>query len=99
MVPKQEQEVMKMQSDMEKAVSSIDDKYAKLSQDFISLTSTEKAVFLNALKEKGISYEQASANEIAFDNRPTWKKRRPTKAIWRNGTPTLPRERHPGSSG
>ena len=64
---KQEQEVMKMQSDMEKAVASIDDKYAKLSQDFISLTSTEKAVFLNALKEKGIAYEQASANEIAFE--------------------------------
>ena len=71
---KQEQEVMKMQSDMEKAVSSIDDKYAKLSQDFISLTSTEKAVFLNALKEKGISYEQASANEIAFDKQANLEK-------------------------
>ncbi len=71
---KQEQEVMKMQSDMEKAVASIDDKYAKLSQDFISLTSTEKAVFLNALKEKGISYEQASANEIAFDKQANLEK-------------------------
>ena len=50
---KQEQEVMKMQSDMEKAVASIDDKYAKLSQDFISLTASEKAVFLNALEGKG----------------------------------------------
>lgn len=71
---KQEQEVMKMQSDMEKAVASIDDKYAKLSQDFISLTSTEKAVFLNALKEKGIAYEQASANEIAFDKQANLEK-------------------------
>lgn len=71
---KQEQEVMKMQSDMEKAVASIDDKYAKLSQDFISLTSTEKAVFLNALKEKGIAYEQASANEIAFEKQANLEK-------------------------
>lgn len=71
---KQEQEVMKMQSDMEKAVASIDDKYAKLSQDFISITSTEKAVFLNALKEKGIAYEQASANEIAFDKQANLEK-------------------------
>lgn len=71
---KQEQEVMKMQSDMEKAVASIDDKYAKLSQDFISLTSTEKAVFLNALKEKGIAYEQTSANEIAFDKQANLEK-------------------------
>lgn len=71
---KQEQEVMKMQSDMEKAVASIDDKYAKLSQDFISLTSAEKAVFLNALKEKGIAYEQASANEIAFDKQANLEK-------------------------
>ena len=39
---KQEQEVMKMQSDMEKAVASIDDKYAKLSQDFISLTQRKR---------------------------------------------------------
>lgn len=71
---KQEQEVMKMQSDMEKAVASIDDKYAKLSQDFISLTASEKAVFLNALKEKGIAYEQASANEIAFDKQANLEK-------------------------
>lgn len=71
---KQEQEVMKMQSDMEKAVASIDDKYAKLSQDFISLTSTEKSVFLNALKEKGIAYEQASANEIAFEKQANLEK-------------------------
>lgn len=71
---KQEQEVMKMQSDMEKAVASIDDKYAKLSQDFISLTSAEKAVFLNALKEKGIAYEQTSANEIAFDKQANLEK-------------------------
>jgi tape measure domain-containing protein len=71
---KQEQEVMKMQSDMEKAVASIDDKYAKLSQDFISLTSTEKAIFLNALKEKGIAYEQASANEIAFEKQANLEK-------------------------
>lgn len=70
----QEQEVMKMQSDMEKAVASIDDKYAKLSQDFISITSTEKAVFLNALKEKGIAYEQASANEIAFEKQANLEK-------------------------
>ena len=70
----QEQEVMKMQSDMEKAVASIDDKYAKLSQDFISLTASEKAVFLNALKEKGIAYEQASANEIAFDKQANLEK-------------------------
>ena len=41
-----------MQSDMEKAMASIEDKYAKISQDFISLTNAEKAVFLNALKEK-----------------------------------------------
>ena len=71
---KQEQEVMKMQSDMEKAVASIDDKYAKLSQDFISLTASEKVVFLNALKEKGIAYEQASANEIAFDKQANLEK-------------------------
>ena len=71
---KQEQEVMKMQSDMEKAMASIDDKYAKLSQDFISLTASEKAVFLNALKEKGIAYEQASANEIAFDKQANLEK-------------------------
>ena len=71
---KQEQEVMKMQSDMEKAVASIDDKYAKLSQDFISLTSAEKAVFLNALKEKSIAYEQTSANEIAFDKQANLEK-------------------------
>ncbi|WP_279127563.1 tape measure protein [Acidaminococcus fermentans] len=71
---KQEQEVMKMQSDMEKMVASIDDKYAKLSQDFISLTASEKAVFLNALKEKGIAYEQASANEIAFDKQANLEK-------------------------
>ena len=71
---KQEQEVMKMQTDMEKAVASIDDKYAKLSQDFISLTASEKAVFLNALKEKGIAYEQASANEIAFDKQANLEK-------------------------
>lgn len=71
---KQEQEVMKMQSDMEKAVASIDDKYAKLSQDFISLISAEKAVFLNALKEKGIAYEQTSANEIAFDKQANLEK-------------------------
>ena len=71
---KQEQEVMKMQSDMEKAVASIDDKYAKLSQDFISLTASEKALFLNALKEKGIAYEQASANEIAFDKQANLEK-------------------------
>ena len=71
---KQEQEVMKMQSDMEKAVASIDDKYAKLSQDFISLTASEKAVFLNALKEKSIAYEQASANEIAFDKQANLEK-------------------------
>lgn len=71
---KQEQEVMKMQSDMEKAVASIDDKYAKLSQDFISLTASEKAVFLNALKEKGIAYEQASTNEIAFDKQANLEK-------------------------
>ena len=71
---KQEQEVTKMQSDMEKAVASIDDKYAKLSQDFISLTASEKAVFLNALKEKGIAYEQASANEIAFDKQANLEK-------------------------
>lgn len=71
---KQEQEVMKMQSDMEKAVASIDDKYAKLSQDFISLTASEKTVFLNALKEKGIAYEQASANEIAFDKQANLEK-------------------------
>lgn len=71
---KQEQEVMKMQSDMEKAVASIDDKYAKLSQDFISLTASEKAVFLNALKEKGIAYEQASANEIAFEKQANLEK-------------------------
>ena len=71
---KQEQEVMKMQSDMEKAVASIDDKYVKLSQDFISITSTEKAVFLNALKEKGIAYEQASANEIAFEKQANLEK-------------------------
>jgi len=71
---KQEQEVMKMQTDMEKAVASIDDKYAKLSQDFISFTSTEKAVFLNALKEKNIAYEQASANEIAFDKQANLEK-------------------------
>ena len=71
---KQEQEVMKMQSDMEKAVASIDDKYAKLSQDFISLTASEKAVFLNALKEKGIAYEQTSANEIAFDKQANLEK-------------------------
>lgn len=71
---KQEQEVTKMQSDMEKAVASIDDKYAKLSQDFISLTASEKAVFLNALKEKGIAYEQASANEIAFNKQANLEK-------------------------
>lgn len=71
---KQEQEVMKMQSDMEKAVASIDDKYAKLSQDFISLISAQKAVFLNALKEKGIAYEQTSANEIAFDKQANLEK-------------------------
>lgn len=71
---KQEQEVMKMQSDMEKAVASIDDKYAKLSQDFISLTASEKTVFLNALKEKGIAYEQASANEIAFEKQANLEK-------------------------
>ena len=71
---KQEQEVMKMQSDMEKAVASIDDKYAKLSQDFISLTASGKAVFLNALKEKGIAYEQTSANEIAFDKQANLEK-------------------------
>lgn len=71
---KQEQEVMKMQFDMEKAVASIDDKYAKLSQDFISLTANEKTVFLNALKEKGIAYEQASANEIAFDKQANLEK-------------------------
>lgn len=71
---KQEQEVMKMQSDMEKAVASIDDKYAKLSQDFISLTASEKTVFLNALKEKGIAYEQTSANEIAFEKQANLEK-------------------------
>lgn len=71
---KQEQEVMKMQSDMEKAVASIDDKYAKLSQDFISLTANEKTVFLNALKEKGIAYEQSSANEIAFEKQANLEK-------------------------
>lgn len=71
---KQEQEVMKMQSDMEKAVASIDDKYAKLSQDFISLTVNEKTVFLNALKEKGIAYEQSSANEIAFEKQANLEK-------------------------
>lgn len=88
---KQEQEVMKMQSDMEKAVASIDDKYAKLSQDFISLTASEKVVFLNALKEKGIAYEQASANEIAFDKQANLEKLQPTKATWTSGMPTLPR--------
>lgn len=63
---KQEQEIAKMQSDMEKAMASIEDKYAKISQDFISLTNAEKAVFLNALKEKGIAFEQHGVNEISF---------------------------------
>lgn len=88
---KQEQEVMKMQSDMEKAVASIDDKYAKLSQDFISLTASEKTVFLNALKKKALPTNRPVPTKSPLKNRPTWKRQQPTKATWKSGMPTLPR--------
>ena len=43
-------------------------------------------------KEKGIAYEQASANEIALDKQANLEKAAAYKKLtWKNGMPTLPR--------
>ncbi len=64
---KSRQQIAKMESDFGNAVSAIDSKWGKLSRDFISMTDTEKEVFLKALDEKGVAYEQTASGEISFE--------------------------------
>ena len=60
------QELAQMQLDYEKAIDSIEGKWAKLSDSFAAMTEADKQTFLQALAEKGIAFEQQANGELGF---------------------------------
>ena len=59
-------ELVKMQLEHEKATASIEERWTNLSNTFIGLTASEKEVFIQALKERSIAFEQSETGELDF---------------------------------
>lgn len=59
-------ELLKMQLEHEKAVSGIEERWQSLNNTFIGLTVSEKEVFIQALKERSIAFEQSETGELDF---------------------------------
>lgn len=59
-------ELMKMQLGHEKAVSGIEERWSNLNNTFIGLTASEKEIFIQALKERSIAFEQSETGELDF---------------------------------
>lgn len=62
-----QQAYQQMFLEYEKGISSIDDRWAQLSQNYLGYTVKEKEAFLSALTERGIAYEVNANNELEFE--------------------------------
>ena len=59
-------ELVKMKLEHEKTLDGIEERWTNLSNTFIGLTDNEKEVFLQALKERSIAFEQSESGELDF---------------------------------
>ena len=59
-------ELAKMQLEHEKTAGAIEERWTNLSNTFIGLTGAEKEVFLQALKDRSIAYEETESGELDF---------------------------------
>ena len=59
-------ELVKMKLEHEKTLDGIEERWTNLSNTFIGLTDNEKEVFLQALKERSIAFEQSESRELDF---------------------------------
>ena len=59
-------ELVKMKLEHEKTLDGIEERWTNLSNTFIGLTDNEKEVFLQALKERSIAFEQSELGELDF---------------------------------
>lgn len=59
-------ELIKMQLEHEKVVSGIEERWTNLANTFIGLTADEKEVFIQALKERRIAFEESETGELNF---------------------------------
>ena len=59
-------ELVKLSQEHESTVMAIEDKWRKLSDTFTSLTSEQKNIFIDALKEESIAFEETASGELDF---------------------------------
>lgn len=59
-------ELVKIELEHEKTVSGIEERWQNLNNTFIGLTNSEKEVFIQALKERSIAFEQSETGELDF---------------------------------
>ena len=62
-------ELVKMKLEHEKTLDGIEERWTNLSNTFIGLTDNEKEVFLQALKERSIAFEQSESGELDFHSK------------------------------
>ena len=61
-----QQELMQMQTDYENVISGIENRYAELTSNFITMTQQQKSAFLQACTEQGLAYQVMADGMVSF---------------------------------